>query len=278
MEDAMETQAANAANTEPPERFRRLRWGRLPKPDERADLYWGINQPELVGISDAQLTKLLMDSPEFSETIGAKLEQVDRRSLTGWGNIQGRPLRWTARQLESILVYRRITGTSTVKRARERLTSDAEALRLLELTLPLPSEATLTRHIKQHFDPEERRNLYRELDRLLRNRVINLAGFDSEATKLALDGSQHGTCFTPPIPEYKNGVKTGRTANGHLKKGMPGAITAPDAGFVGKEGGPKSGQGWQLMGLFTEHGTLLAWDISPLNKPETEAAERVFKS
>lgn len=260
-----------------PLKKRRQRWGKLPKPDKRADLYWGVNQPELANITDGQLTRLLIDTPEFEEVLGPKLDAIDERNRTGWGNQAGRPVRWRARDLEALLVYRRVTGTSTVKRARERLSFDREAQELLELPTPLPSAPTITRYLRQHFDAQERVELYRELDRRLRKRVMELEGFDKEATKLGLDGSQHGTAYTPPIPEAINGVLTGKMANGHLPKGTPGAITAPDAGFVGKEGGPKSGQGWQFVGLFTEHGTLLSWDISPLHKGETEAAQRVFE-
>lgn len=259
-----------------PFKKRRLRWGKLPKPDECADLYWGVSQPELAHITDGLLTRLLMGTPEFEAVLGPKLDSIDKRNRTGWGNQAGRPVRWRARQLEAFLLYRRITGTSTVKRARERLSFDREAQDLLDLPEPLPSAPTITRYLRQHFDATERADLYRELDRQLRARVIGLDGFDEEATKLGLDGSQHGTAYTPPIPEFVNGVRTGKLVNGHLPPGAPGAITAPDAGFVGKEGGPKSGQGWQFVGLFTEHGTLLSWDISPLHKPETEAAERVF--
>jgi hypothetical protein len=41
--------------------------------------------------------------------------------------------------------------------------------------------------------------------------------------------------------------------------------------------GPKSGQGWQFIGLFTEHGTLLGWDISALHTGERQAAVRVLE-
>ena len=106
---------------------------------------------------------------------------------------------------------------------------------------------------------------------------MRLPGFDLEARVLGMDGSQHGTRFTAPIPERgKNGKPTGRLINGDIPAGEPGAITAPDAGFVGGNHA-KSGRGWQFVGLFTEHGTLLGWDISPLHESEREAAARVLE-
>lgn len=274
---ATEAGPAGAGKVAPIARQRRMRYGQLPLPDPRADLYWGINQPELQGLTDGQLARLILDSPEFEQTVGRKLDAIDERNRTGWGNKAGRPQRWSARQLESVFVYRRVSGLPTVKRTLERLYFDREAQQLLGFTTGFPSAPTLTRHLRQHFGPDERRNIYRELDRLLRQRVIQLPGFDEEARKMGLDGSQQGTRYTPPIPKaYKHGKLTGTIVNANIRKGRPGAITAPDAGFVGKGGGPKAGRGWQFMGLFSEHGTLLGWDISPLNTGEQDAARRVF--
>jgi hypothetical protein len=256
---------------------RRLRYGQLPVPAERADLYWGVNQPELRDLTDAQLTALLIATPEFQALLEPKLTEIDARNQTvGSGKSMGRPNRWSALQVESFLLYRRIAGLETIKRTCERLHWDSEARHLLDLGERLPSRATISRYVNQHFDASERVSLYRELDRRLRQRVVQLPGFDIEARIIGLDGSKHGTRYTPPIPERgKNGKLTKKLLNGHLKPGAPGSITAPDAGYVGGNH-PKSGRGWQLMGLFTEHGTLIAWDISPLNEGERVAAERVL--
>lgn len=260
-------------------RKRRLRYGPLPLPAERADLYWGVSQPELQGLTDGQVTALLMAAPEFEQVLGPKLEEIDARSRTVRGKTSlGRPTRWSARQLESVLLYRRVAGVSQVKEALRRLTCDPSALALLGLGKRLPSEPTLTRYQRQHFDPDERADLYRELDRQLRQRVIRLPGFEREAQVLGMDGSQHGTRYTPPIPERgRDGKPTGNLINGHIPAGEPGAITAPDAGFVGGNN-PKSGKGWQFIGLFSEHGTLLAWEVSPLNESERETAARVLEN
>jgi hypothetical protein len=156
---------------------------------------------------------------------------------------------------------------------------------LLGFGRELPSAPTVTRYLTQHFDPLERARLYRELDRRLRQHVIALPGFDSEARILGLDGSQHGTRYTPPIPERKRKkqkgkkeskpVYTGKILNAKIARGCPGAITAESAGFVGGNHA-KSGKGWQFVGMFTEHGTLVAWDVSPLNESERPAAQRAF--
>jgi hypothetical protein len=255
---------------------KRLRYGALPSPDAQADLYWGIYQPELRGLTDAELVKLILDSPEFEAVLGSKLDEIDTRNRTLRGTkVMGRPSRWNARQLEAVLIYRRCTGTSTIKRARARLEADPSAQLLLGLGKAVPSEPTITRYLTQHFDPDERRDLYRELDRQLRHRIADLPGFDKECQKLGMDGSKHETRYTAPIPVYDKNGDFSHYDNEDIPKGDPGAITAPDAGFVGK-GNPKSGKGWQFVGLFSEHGTLLAWDISKLNSGEPQAAARVL--
>ncbi len=256
---------------------RRKRYGQLPVPDARADLYWGVTQPELQDVSDGQLTALLMATPEFTEVLGAKLEAIDARNQTiASGKSMGRPSRWSAWQLESVLLYRRVAGLETIKRTQERLHWDVEAQQLLGLEDGLPSLKTMSRYMRERVDETERAKAYRELDRRLRQRVVRLPGFDEEAWKLGLDGSQHGTRYTPPIPERgKDGKLTGKIVNGEVPVGEPRAITAADAGYVGGNH-PKSGKGWQFMGLFSEHGTLVSWDISALNEGETTAAERVL--
>jgi hypothetical protein len=271
------SQAKAAPLTIAVDRKRRVRYGSLPKPDRRADLYWGVSQPELRSITDAQLTQLILGSPEFEEVFAAKLDLIDSRNKTMRATM-GRPARWNARQMESLLLYRRISGLGTVKRTRERLLTDTEAQLLLGFGQSIPSAPTITRHLTKWFAEDERRDLYCELDRKLRQRVVQLPGFDEETSKLGMDGSQHGTHFTPPIPEAdREGNLTGRIRNAHIPAGRPGAITAPDAGIVGGSGA-KSGQGWQFVGLFSEHGTLLGWDISALHLSERDAAERVMRS
>jgi hypothetical protein len=255
---------------------RRLRHGRLPVPAERADLYWSCKQPELKGVTDGDLTVLIIETPEFQDVVMPKLEAIDRRNRTARGTSLGEPARWSALQLESVFLFRRVAGMETVKRAWEHLKGEPRTRLLLGLGEEMPSRPTLTRYISKHFDKTERAELYLELDRRLRQRVIQLPGFDAEARIIGMDGSQHGTHFTPPISRVnEKGKTTGEFVNASKAKGEPGAITAPDAGYVGGHHA-KSGQGWQMLGLFTEHGTLLAWDISALHESEKPAAERVL--
>jgi len=256
----------------------RVRYGQLPVPAERADLSWSKKQRELVGITDGQLTRLIIDTPEFEEVITPMLDAIDRRNRTGYGNTMGRPSRFTSLHLESVLLYRRVAGLEQIKETRERLQLDLEAQELLDLNGGLPSLKTMSRYMRERIEAAERADLYRELDRRLRQRVCRLPGFDMEARIMGMDGSRQGTRYTPPIPEVnRKGEKTGRFVNGDKVQGMPGAITAATAGYVGGHN-PKSGKGWQMVGLWSQHGTLLAWDVSPLNESEMPAAERVLAS
>ncbi len=252
----------------------------MPKPAERADLYWGQEQ---VKRTPAQVTAKIVSSPEFKEIFGLKLKAIDNRNRTvGKGKQMGRPLRWTALQLESVFLYRRVTGEETLKSAWTRLHADSEARLLLGLGEQVPSRATLTRYLRQHFDESERAEKHLELQKRLLIQVAQQEGFDEEARVLGMDGSLHGTHFTPPITktlkETSKRKKKVLVLNKDVPKGKAGAITAPTAGFIGKDGGPKAGQGWCLLGLWTEHGTPLSWEITPLNESEKPAAERVLAS
>jgi PAS domain-containing protein len=255
----------------------RIRFGQLPVP-ERADLFWGLKRAELENVTDGLLTALIIATPEFDEVIGPMLEAIDRRNRTvGKGNNMGRPSRFTSLQLESFLLYRRMAGLSDIKKTRERLFFDREAQELLGFTSELPSLKTMSRYLRERLDASQRADLYCEVDKRLRRRVMQLPGFDEECRILGMDGSRQGTKFTAPIPEIVNKKRTGKIVNGHIPQGEPGAVTAPTAGFVGGYHA-KSGKGWQLLSLWSHHGTLLGWDISPLHEAETKAAERVLDS
>lgn len=243
---------------------RRLRFGALPKPAARASCGWGKGRAELADLKPADLVRLVMGSPEFEQILGPTLDRVDERIRIG------RPIRWTARELESVLIYRRVSGLGTVKRTRERLSFDLRGRRLLGFD-QLPSESTISRYICHHFAEHERSRLMKDLERSLRDKVCQLPGFQDEARILGLDGSQVAIRFTPPIPETnRKGKRTGRIAN-------EGQITAPEAGFVGKSGGPKAGKGFQLIAMVTEHGTPVGWDISALQLYEGDGAQRVLE-
>ncbi|HMJ72271.1 MAG TPA: hypothetical protein VK471_02775 [Solirubrobacterales bacterium] len=265
----------------------RVCYGPLAKPAERADLYWSREQPELKGITAGEVVARLIETQEFREILMPKLRQIDQRNRTvGKGKQMGRPLRWTALQLESVFLYRRYSGTETLKEAWTQLCADPKARLLLGLGEQVPSRATLTRYVRQHFDEEERCQLHSEIDRCLRRKVVQLPGFDQEARVLGMDGSLHGTHFTPPIPnprekqekEGKEGKTPRKIVNDHIPAGTPGAITAPTAGYIGKKGGPKAGRGFCFTGLWTEHGTLLNWEICALNESEKPSAERLLAS
>jgi hypothetical protein len=243
-----------------PERKRRLKWGALPEPVSEASLGWGKQREELKGLTPAQLVRLILDAPEFEAVMGARLDAIDTRNQ----GKRSRPIRWQARQLESFLLYRRVSGLTTIKRARERLTFDRAGRLLLGFGEELPSQATISRYLDKHFEEIERAAMLQELERQLRLRVTDLESFEDEAAILGMDGSKVEIRYRPPVP----GSPEQETKHGK--------VTAPDAGWVGKTGGSKAGRGYQLVAVWTQHGTPLGWDISPLHHGERAAAERVL--
>lgn len=247
---------------ERPTRDRRVRFNKaLPTPADSATALWGREIPELKDITDVMLTRLLMDHPCFKETVGRKLDEIDNRNLTGNGKRTGRKPEWSAWELETVLVFARMTGAEDVKAALKNIRAEDKQPDILGFPdRKHPSEPTVTRYRQQFFKLNERMELYLELDRRLRDLVTSLPGFDEEARLLAMDGSEQVTRRQPP--PTKN------------SKYPVFNITAPEAAF----GGGKGNKGWQLIALLTERWTPVAWEVTPLNEPESDAGGRVVKS
>ncbi|MEA2361651.1 MAG: hypothetical protein QOD71_796 [Thermoleophilaceae bacterium] len=264
---------ADSSQTPEAARKQRLRWGALPRPAAEATLSWGKQREELQGLTAADVVRLILQAPEFEAVLGPTLDAIDERNA----GQKARPVRWKARQLESLLIYRRVSGLGTIKRTRERLTFDRAGRMLLGFGDELPSQATISRYLRQHFDDAERAELMKELERRLRLRVTELPGFEDDAAILGMDGSKIEIHHTPPIralakpdePPGPNNPRTGPILN-------PDKVTAPEAGYVGGDS-PKSGRGFQMVAIWTEHGTPLAWDISHLNENEKTAAGRAMQ-
>lgn len=245
----------------PKNRCRRIRYGKLPRPAESATLHWGLNKPGLKGIRGAQIVRMLMEHPDFKDTVGVYLDKVDRRHITVTGSVIGKPRTWTSWDLEAILLYRRLEAKSTVKRAIIQLEARPKDRAALGLS-GIPSLSTISKFHRWHSNSDEREAAYLELDRRLRDRVIQLPGFDEEARIMGMDGSAHETYYTPPPSKNYEGE-------------FAGVITAPDAGY---RGGRKKGKGFQLVSLFTERGTPLAWELRPINEGEKPIGTAVIES
>jgi len=247
---------------ERPKRDQRVRINKaLPTPAESATALWGRDVPELKGVTDVMLTRLLMDHPCFKETVGRKLDEIDHRNMTGYGKRTGKKPIWSAWELETVLVFGRMSGANDVKEALKNIRAEEKQPEILGFPdRKHPSEATVTRYRQRFFKQGERIELYLELDRQLRDLVTSLPGFDEEARILAMDGSEQLTRRQPPP-----------TAN---SKYPVFKITVPDAAF----GGGKGNKGWQLIALLTERWTPVAWAVTPLNEPESDVGARVLKS
>lgn len=246
-----------------PKRNRRARFGKLPKPSEKATLKWGLYEEPIRGIRNARLVELLKSDHDFQATVGSYIDRIDGRNRTARGSKLGRRSTWSAEQLETILLYRRLSGKSTIRRALIELRASPGDRAILGLPGDLPSEATISRYVTEHSNQDEREAAYLELDRRLRDRVTDLPGFDEEARILAMDGSSHETHYTPPPSSKKHAEK------------FKGKVTTVDGGY---RGGQKAGKGWQLVSMTTERGTPVAWSLAPLNQGEKPVGTAVIES
>jgi len=249
---------------------RRLRWSNLPKPGS-GEVPYAKSRPELVGFSEGQITRAILDSSAWKEVMRPVLVELDReRTRPG----KEKPF-YSSEELESVLLYQRVCGLGSYKRARNELAGDrAEARQLLGFDKPrnrksrvvklrdgVPSEATVSRH-RTRFGERRRVQAYLALERRLLDEHLASPELQEEARILNLDGTTIKTHYTAPIID----PKTKRTVN-------DANVTAPEAGYVPPTASPDhSGHGWNLVSVTSTTGIPLAWKIVPLNASEMDTA------
>ena len=249
----------------------RLRWSSsLPKPGS-GDVPYAKSRPELKGFSEAQIARHILDSKAWKEIVKPILAQLDKeRARPG----KEKPL-YTSEELESVLLYQRVSGLGSYKRARNALAGDrGEARQLLgfdkarnrgrrvvKLFDGVPSEATVSRH-RARFGERRRLEAYLALEQRLLQEHLALPELQEEARIMNLDGTKIQTHYTAPIID----PKTGRSVN-------DAKVTAPEAGYVPHSAGAdKSGHGWNLVSITSMTGIPLAWKVVPLNASEMDVA------
>lgn len=226
---------------------RRLRWSNLPKP-RSGEVPYAKSRPELAGFSEGEITRAVLDSDAWKEVMRPVLAAVDRERVRPG---KEKPI-YSSEELESVLLYQRVCGLGSYKRARNELAGDREeARRLLGFDKPrnrksrvvklrdgVPSEATVSRH-RARFGERRRLKAYVALERRLLDEHLDCPELQEEARILNLDGTKIETHYTAPIVD----PRTGLTVN-------DAKVTAPDAGYVPHSAGPdKGGHGWNLVSV-----------------------------
>lgn len=249
---------------------RRLRWSNLPKPGS-GEVPYAKSRPELAGFSEGQIARAILDSAAWKEVMRPVLDQLDRERVRPG---KEKPF-YSSEELESVLLYQRVCGLGSYKRARNELAGDREeARRLLGFDKPrnrksrvvklrdgVPSEATMSRH-RGRFVERRRVEAYLTLERRLLDEHLSCLELQEEARILNLDGTKIQTHYTAPIVD----PKTKRTVN-------DAQVTAPEAGYVPHSAGPDhSGHGWNLVSITSTTGIPLAWKVVPLNASEKDVA------
>ena len=248
----------------------------LPTPGP-AQVPYALSHPDLKGMTPAQVTRMFLDSEAWKQVMKPVLDELDRaRTVPG----KEKPL-YTSEELESVLLYQRLSGRASFKRARNEIAGDRdEARRLLGFDRPrnrgrrvvklrdgVPSEATVSRH-RARIGELRRNELHEEVERRVMLEHLQVPEFQEEVRELNLDGTAVKTHYTAPIIDPTNG----QTVN-------DARVTAPEAGYVPYSAGPdKSGHGWSAVHIVTATGLPLARALGPMNASERElAAEAVEK-
>jgi hypothetical protein len=256
-----------------PQRERRLRVPKaLPQPPS-GDQPFAKRRDELKGLTEAQIVLLVMESAGW-DAIKPFLEEVDQERLARRKDGRGGYAAYSAEDIEKALLFQRVSGFRTYKKAHERLCgADKEPRETLGFTHAnrkkatryldgVPSRSTISRHLRR-FGKERRGDAWDSLARALRD--LHLEEFPelrAEAQVIQTDGTKIETHYTAP----KIDRKTKTVVNSSH-------VTAPDAGYVPPSAGPdKSGHGWTLMPISTAQGVPLSWTISPLHASESVTA------
>jgi len=266
-------------------RLRRL--GALPVMPQVAEVPYAKCRPELKGMTEGEMTRLILDSDAWLEVMVPVLDQLEASRPT-----KGPRPAYSSHELEGVLLFARVCGSREYRGTRDALAGDrhADARALLgldahrksangtiKLRAGLPSEATISRH-KKRFGELARLQAYKALELRLRIEHLATPELQEEARILDIDGTKIETHYSGPIYEVltdkitKEKYRTGKIVNEKR-------VTAPDAGYRPWSLGPdKGGHGWNLLTLTTATGVPVAWKMVKLHEGESTAALDFFKN
>lgn len=248
-------------------RDRRARYGgTLPKPPEAGDievLYAKLRE-ELKDLDDGQAVRLLVQTHAWESTVGTACDALDavadcRRA-------------YTARELETALLFQRFNGYRTYTAARKYLAGDESVFARQELGFDrprdhiknrflkyrknrkmdgVPSAATVCRHRKHRFLEAQRAELYAECFlRIIEEHAAEFPEFRDELLMLGFDGSAQKSVFRPGNKTDKDGNVLFKPDTGEVIPRVEGW----EGGSVTRSDMPESKRGHGFMTV-TAHTT-----------------------
>ncbi|MCP9486544.1 MAG: hypothetical protein MSC30_11830 [Gaiellaceae bacterium MAG52_C11] len=233
---------------------------------------------ELKGLTDAEIVLLVMDTPAWKEAMVPVLDAVDReRKASRRGGRGGTPV-YSAEDIEKALLFQRVCGYRTYKKAHMRLNADrrtrealgfdrANAKKATRYADGVPSQATVSRHL-QRFGKERRGDAWDELARTLRDfHVANFPEMQEEMLVAQGDGTAVKTHYTTPIINPKTGKVTNEAS-----------VTCPDGGYMPPSAGPdKSGNGWNALPISTHSSVPFVWALPKIHESEPVEATKLVR-
>ncbi|HZP74251.1 MAG TPA: hypothetical protein VFA97_12850 [Gaiellaceae bacterium] len=250
---------------------RRLRWGALPEPPQ-GDVPWAKRRLELAGVQEAEHALLVQRSRAWQDVMVPVCAAIDADRSS-----RGQKFLYTSEELELALLFGRACGLGSYKETRAVLAGDdprarqllgfdvprnrPETTRRMRLRDGVPSEATMSRH-NRRITETRRRELWLEIERLLRAEHLADEDLQAESAVINLDGSSMLTHYTCPARRDSDEGPYGTR------------ITCPDGGFVSSKNAPddKRGHGWTLMMYSSASGVPLSWRLVPLGASEKNTA------
>jgi hypothetical protein len=260
--------ATKAKSTEP-ERKQRIRVPKcIPAPPSGEQPY-AKKREELKGVTEAEIVGWIMETPEWAEAMRPVLEAVDRERAEARRDPRGgRPV-YTAEDIEKALLFQKVCGYRTYKKAHMHLCADLRTREALGFTRPnskkatrfadgVPSRATISRHLRR-FGAERRGDAWDKLARLLRDfHVANFPEMQEEMRVSNTDGTAIKTHYVTPIID----PNTGEIENAE-------SVTCWDGGYMPSSAGEsKSGRGWNLIPFLTHTGVPWSWSLTKIHESE----------
>jgi hypothetical protein len=266
---------------ETPERKQRLRIPKnLPTPPS-GEQPFAKRRDELKKVTEAEIVLLVIERPEWAQAMKPMLDTLDmERAEARLGKPGGRPA-YSAEEIEKALLFQKVCGYRTYKKAHMHLCADLKSREMLGFTRAnakaatryatgVPSRATVSRHLRR-FGHERRGAAWDALARLLRDfHVVNFPEMQEEMRVTNVDGSRFRTHHTTPLINPKTGVIENADD-----------VTCWDGGHLPPSAGErKCGNGWKLLPFASHTSIPWAWPALPpmIHKSEvTEAINLVFE-
>lgn len=263
----------------------RVRWpSALPRPPLVVEVPYAKLRDITRHLDPGVAVAFIVNSPPWERTVGALCDESDA-SASRFGPDRD----YSARDCEAVLLFGRLMGCHSYRKARDVMASDRgdTARMLLGLNGPrdglrlvrphekpllrdgVPSQSTLWRHMRLRVGEKKRRKAYEAcLEEFVVYQAVMFEDFRELLRNLVIDGVSQKIRRTCPIVD----PDTGEVINGD-------EVTCPDGGSMISDTAPESkkGHGYNSVNLLTIDQEPVAFHPGRINDHESKAAVEIVE-